>query len=389
MIYFLTILINLLFIFLYDKFKVKNSKIAYNFLLIAFILIAGLRWKVGGDTLVYQNKFENNIVTIFNLNYENIWDSGFEPGIVILMSLCKTIFNEFWFFQFVHATIVNVILFKFFKKYTVYKFTAVFVYSFFYFFYFNTEILREVLAICIFIYMYPLLENKKYKKYYLLNIIALFFHTSAIILLIIPIFSKIKFNKKGIYYLTGLFVILSLMFTIFPNVTRLFLFTDRLAAKYDVYVDYSFSLIGMIYNFIMFAFLPYIVISFNRKNGKINQFENLFFSYFLIISVYLSFSGAGRFINYFGPFMLVYYVNTFYNLSNSKKYKSLTPILGSILLIIPFGYKSIYYSFSYDKHIKGAKKIHMYYPYTDIVTKDDKIVSQRIKLAQILMSSEK
>lgn len=388
MIYTLVIVLTVIFIFLFDNYKLKGSKYAYNFLLIILVLVAGLRWKLGGDSLVYQTKFENNIPTLLNMSFNDLFETGFEPGIVFLMSICKTFIVDFWFFQLIHALIINVSMFNFIKKYTPYKFTAVFVYIFFYFLYFNTEILRESLAICIFLVMYPLLEKRNYKKYYLLNILALFFHTSSILLLLIPLFSRVKFNKKGISYLVLLFGVLMIVFTLFPSIINIFLFSDRLAMKYALYADYSFSLIGTIYNFLLFVLFPYLLIKFNLKYGKLNQFEDLFFVYFLIVVLYLSYSGAGRFINYFGPFMLIFYVNTFYNLKNSKKYKSVSSLIIIALLIGPFTYKFLYYDFSYTKISKGAKKIDMYYPYTNIFDKKPEEVNLRKSIAQKLMSSE-
>nr|WP_292012180.1 EpsG family protein [Chryseobacterium sp.] len=166
MIYLLVFIYLLLLSISFDFFRVKGPKTFFYYLsMIILILIAGLRWKVGGDSMIYQLRFETLIYPIDQFSKINFLEIGWEPGYVLLNSIAKSIVPEFWFFQTIHAIFVNVIIFQFFKRYTPYYFTAVLFYSFFYYFYFNMEILREIIPVCIFAgFMYPAMEKKSIRS---------------------------------------------------------------------------------------------------------------------------------------------------------------------------------------------------------------------------------
>lgn len=356
---------------LFDYLKLKTMKsFNYYFSMVILILVAGLRWKVGGDTLTYHSKY-TELPDIFNFTFESV-TLGWEPGFLLLAAICKSVTEEFWFFQLVHAAIVNVLLFRFFKKHTPLVFTAIIIYSIFYFFYFNMEIMREILAICIFItFMYPALQSGNYKKYYILNFIVLFFHLSSIILFVFPLLSKSKLDRTGISRLVVLVAGLIIVFSVFPNVINIFAFSEKIVDKYETYARYSLSIFGMIYNFIVFGVFPYLLINFNQKYYKELQFKELVFPFFFVIAVYLSYSGAGRFINYFGPFMMVFFVNTIYLLAFHKKFSQVKVFAICVLLVGPLLFKISYYRTSLDHIVNGANKYSMYAPYSSIFNKND------------------
>ncbi|WP_259128985.1 EpsG family protein [Chryseobacterium ginsenosidimutans] len=357
----------------FDFLKAKGPKNFFYYLsMIILILIAGLRWKVGGDSLVYQDRFEKLIYPIYQLGNTNFLKVGWEPGYILVNSLCKTIVPEFWFFQLVQATFVNIFVFQFFKRYTQFYFTAVLFYSVLYYFYFNMEILREIIPICIFArFMFPALKEENHKKYYIVNIIMIFFHTSAVVLLLLPFLSKFKLDKKGLIILGVAVLITTALFSLFPNIAGVFAFTDSLSSKFVKYSRYSLSINGMIYNFIIFALFPYYLIKLNEKYYDKLDFEKLIFPYFFIISIYISYSGFGRFINYFGLFMLVFFVNTLYLVMHVSVFKKVRLILILLLSFCPLYYKYQYYSTSYDHIIREANKFNMYYPYSSIFNKED------------------
>lgn len=373
MIYLIIFIYLLILSLVFDFFKVKGPKnFFYYSSMIILILVAGLRWKVGGDSLGYQERFEKLIYPIYQFGNIDFIKVGWEPGYVLINSICKTIVPEFWFFQLVQATFVQIILFQFFKRYTPFYFTAVLFYSVIYYFYFNMEILREIFTICIFVrFMFPALAKENYKKYYLLNIFLIFFHNSAIILLLFPFLSKFSLNKKGIIVLVILMFLITTVFSIFPNIINVFAFTEGLSSKFVKYSRYSLSINGMIYNIIIFAVIPYYLIKLNEKYYNKLDFEKLIFPYFFIISIYIAYSGFGRFINYFGLFMLVFFANTLYLIMHVKVFKE---IRVPLILLLSFGtlyYKYQYYSISYDYIVNDTSKFNMYYPYSSIFNKED------------------
>ncbi|MFP7655879.1 EpsG family protein [Chryseobacterium proteolyticum] len=373
MIYLLVFIYLFLLSIFFDFFKVKGPRNFFYYLsMIILILIAGLRWRVGGDSLIYQDKFETFIFPIFQFTKIKFLEIGWEPGYLLVNSLSKSIVPEFWFFQLLQSIFINTILFRFFKRYTPYYFTAILLYGIFYYFYFNMEILREIIPICIFInWMYPALEKKDYKKYYLLNVILLFFHISTVVLLLIPFFGRFKLNRKGFIILGCISIGFISIFILFPGVVSTIALTDRMASKLDIYSKYSFSINGMIYLFLVFGCFPYFLVQLNKKYYKDIYFEKLIYPYFFIVAIYIAYSGFGRFINYFGPFMLVFFVNTIYLVMNVKKFVGIRVVSVILLLIGPLLYKYQYYSISYDYIVKGSTKFNMYYPYSSIFNKED------------------
>ena len=117
MIYFviLILLIVLTLIFDFRKTKIKDNGIYY-FVLFIFVLISGLRWKVGGDTLAYHSGFESipplNGLAKYIARSSYTW----EPLFTLSLSLVKTFTKEFWVFQLIHAIFINTVIFRFIKK---------------------------------------------------------------------------------------------------------------------------------------------------------------------------------------------------------------------------------------------------------------------------------
>ena len=108
----------------------------------------------GGDTVRYMRYFEE-YPSLFEVNIFSY--ALFDPLWLLLNSAIKIIWDDFFFFQFVHAILLNILLFYLIKKYSGYKFTVVFFYFSYLYLYYNMEILREVLAIAIFFVCFALL----------------------------------------------------------------------------------------------------------------------------------------------------------------------------------------------------------------------------------------
>jgi hypothetical protein len=186
-----------------------------------------------------------------------------------------------------------------------------------------------------------------------------------------PLLSKFKLNKKGLIILGIAVVVAMTLFSLFPSIVNIFAITDGLSSKFIKYSKYSLSVNGMIYNFIIFALIPYYIIKLNEKYYDKLDFEKLIFPYFFIVSVYIAYSGFGRFINYFGLFMLVFFVNTMYLVMNVGVFKKMRLVLIFLLALGPLYYKYQYYSISYDYIIRETNKFNMYYPYSSIFNKED------------------
>jgi hypothetical protein len=371
---FLILIILTLLLELNNSKKVVGDKNIYNILLVIFILVAGLRWKVGGDTLAYMNFFEHYAPIIGDISNYDFSAHKFEPLFVIFMSISKSILNEFWLFQMFHAIFINIVIFHFIKKYTPYKYTAVLLYFFFYYFYLNTEILRESIAICVFLLMFQTLRDKKYFSYYIGCIIAILFHSSAFLLLFFPLMAKLRFTYKTLVFLLIGGLLLTQFIANLSSLLALIPGQSTLASRFELYSGLKLNINGMILTFGIFVFLPFVLVSFNkRNNNRLEMFKELEFSYFIFAILFVYISGLGRLINYFSIFMIIYFTNSICFLLNSKRkflifdYRFAT----IIMFITAFSYKTSYYLKDTSDVLTGTKKLNMYYPYSSVFNKGD------------------
>lgn len=161
------------------------------------VLLAGLRYRIGTDSISYEFWFNNNLPTIDYLDFKSIFDDFvYEPLFVIYASLVKSIFNDWVFFQFVTSLIINVVILRFIYNNSKYFFTTVLIYFVLQYYTYNCESIRATLSICMFLLALPYLEKKEWIRYYSLIIVGVFFHYSSAILLFLPFLRKIKADSK-------------------------------------------------------------------------------------------------------------------------------------------------------------------------------------------------
>ena len=153
----------------------KYRKILFYLLFLYAVLLAGLRYRVGGDTIIYMDDYAD-LPTLSELSIEDFFYQQTEPFYLLLCVLVRMISPEFYLFQLIHALLVNFAVFRFFKKYSNYPFIGLFIYFLWFYFIFNYEFLRESLAVSVMLLAYGYYQNKRWKKYYACATIALMFH---------------------------------------------------------------------------------------------------------------------------------------------------------------------------------------------------------------------
>ena len=194
MIYLAVFLILLFPCFKYDVFVKKGGEgIWYQVCLWTLICLAAFRYRTGGDSLIYQDIFEY-YPTIPELSDFDFADAEYNPMWYVYNSIFKSLGNSFFLFQLCQAIFVNVTIFRFLFRYCSRFFLAVLVYYVGYYFYYNMEIQREIICICIFLISYPLLEENRYFPYYLLTLLAISFHVSALFCMFFICWMVFSFN---------------------------------------------------------------------------------------------------------------------------------------------------------------------------------------------------
>lgn len=380
---YIIILIFLLFgCFHYDVLKSKFGKEAYTvFVLILLGLMSAFRYRVGGDSIIYEESFEympklNEV--FWYIQNKNL--RGYQPLWLVATGLIKSLGGDAYDFQLFHALICNSCLYIFLKRYTKYalSFLVLFGVSFLYFYY-SFEIQRETLAVSVFLLNIKNLEEKKYKTYYLLAIVSFLFHISAIVLFLLPIFQRLKIKNSTVWFFVIIGLPLSLLKDVFLNIFSNFLFLDSMKTRAEIYSQGGFSTIGLLafYTVRVIVPLPFIL-SLNKiqENSRRNTGIVLGYIIFSIFAqIIVSFE---RFLNYFYIWLIVEFLNMMYlnqiNFSSVIR-KNLTKIsfFGMLYFIIlykvfipdsdgRYGYKSLFipYEDKFDKRTNAQREEYLH-----------------------------
>ncbi len=172
----------------------EKFKFAWLIICVYCIFLFGFRYRVGIDTLNYMYSY-GYMPTLFTLFDNNIFEYRNAPFYTLINAFCRTITDSFYLLQIVVSIIFNSCLFIFLRKHAQNPFLAFAIFFFMNGLYFNTEIMKESLAIAFFLLNTDNLLEHRWRKYYSLAFISLMFHYSAIIVFFFPLCLKLKFNK--------------------------------------------------------------------------------------------------------------------------------------------------------------------------------------------------
>lgn len=337
----------------------------YIILFVFVVLISGLRYRVGIDTLNYMEVY-NSLPSIRNIS--NIFDSEnnltMRPLFLLLVVMAKLFSNEFYVCQLLHAIILNTIIFVFLYKESKHPFFCVAMYLFVYFFYFNMEIMRESLAVGVFLLARNVLYQRQWIKYCVYVFIASLFHYSAFFMVIYPFILRLKLNKKFIYILLG-----SLwLFILLKPVINTFLYavdSTLLVKKIMNYMDYSDSVSSVktfLVQLLKYSVLPFIVLFLYKKHSKIPfKYESLVLFHILIgIGVVFYQVIFSRFTNYTQPFCVLLYAEFTYMVYKTFLIKNVFCVAASILIFVAI-------LWDYNIHpVLGARRYNQWIPYYSI-----------------------
>ncbi|SFE68583.1 EpsG family protein [Paracidovorax wautersii] len=233
----------------------------------------------------------------------------YQPLWVLINSTCK-IFDSFVMLQITVAWIFNGCVFYFFRRATTRFFTAILLFYLTCFFYFNMEIMRESMAVAMFLVAIIKYNDRRFFGFYSWLAAAALFHKFALLLLItpfiltrrIPTWLKVLASLSLIIWLGGLQNPLSYIESFGGALADLDL------KFYEV--DSELSLLGLIYN--LLRIIPVILVMLWYRNrplpSALLRREVIFplcWAFVLIIIVrILSIPFLDRVSNYFVFFVL-------------------------------------------------------------------------------------
>ena len=309
-----TLVMLLLFIGHNNRFN-KPNKLSYYFSGIVLTIFATIRSSdVGTDSNNYVgifNQFKDSTESLFSVK------TSLETGYLLLMEIALNISTDYWSLFFMTALVC-----VFTSYYTIYKLSdnikvSVFIYISLatYFFIFNGA--RQALAASIFGIAIYCLINKKRVGYFIIVLLASFFHSTALILFPFYYLLRFKFKTRNlILFSIGSFIALYYLSSI------LTLFGEGSVARYSVYEDRNST--GGYLLTLFFFIMSFIFIFFRKKIVKSKLFE---------YDIYLNMSIFSSIIH-----LVVSFTGSDVNFLRLSLYFSI-----GYILIWPIIFRSVYY----------------------------------------------
>lgn len=326
--YILTILVALILSSRYSKTgDLRLLKLPYSVLCLWNILFFGLRYRVGLDTLNYMDGYWK-ILPIDGLTISDFMGLHHAPLYALLESICKTISPEFWVLQIAVAAIFNIILFSFLKKHSVNPYLSFAIYFFVAAPHFNTNLMRESLAIAMFLLNYDNYKERRWKKYYSMSLLSIGFHYSAFIILFFPLLRNIRFNKTFLWVVIAFSVFCAFFVGMLLPHLPSGIISDEISRKIRRMGFYNIN--WFIMHFIRYALAPLLLLLLSRRY-KLNELhENILCIYLLLcVGIFFYEMFFVRFTNYLAILLFIYianYVKSRYVVFDYKMYV-LIPLL--------------------------------------------------------------
>ena len=370
MIYILIFTLLLILSYRYDIMgKTKYREHWYLAVLIIFILVAGLRWRLGIDTPNYINYFYHAYPDLKNFSFED-YPIGKDPFYVLINSVVKSLGGKFYIVQLIQATIVNGLIFKYIKKHCNSIFTCLVLYFTCYcYMTYSMEIMRGAISISICLFGNDYILDKKWAKGYLLYALALMFHAQTVVLLVLPLLFFLRLNKFGIVALLAAFVAGYLVQVVLGDYLMLLDMDSAIVDKAGKYAENDrFGKQGGNLNFIIVYILPNMIYGilalifmkrYHRQN-RLLQLEPLVMIGMLFLMAQMSLQIAYRFVDYYRIYFIMFCADSFVFFTKDHDYLSKgLAYCRAWIIIFPFVFLISYPNLTF-------KRIR-YVPYSSVI----------------------
>lgn len=173
--------------------KYKESRKVQVVFAIFLILILCFGYMTGSDWRSYEKWYLWQ-----NIGQINLFETFKEPGYYVYTSVFKFIGVKFWTFFIFTKVILFIVLFRFVKKLypeNIFLFWMLFLPMSGYFMFVDNP-MRNVIAVVISLLAFKYLVNRSFLKFSIYTLIAMSFHTSAIIMFFIYFLSGLKMKNS-------------------------------------------------------------------------------------------------------------------------------------------------------------------------------------------------
>ena len=359
-----------------------NREFWFNFVLIVLVLISGLRYRVGADTINYVYSYYHEIPLLSDFPSGD--SSGFEPLFLLMNSIVKSLGGRFYIVQILQALFVNGIVLFYIKKHSPYLFSCILLYCFYCYPYYNFEEMRASMSVALCLYGNDFFLEKKWIKGGTLYLIGAFFHYSTVLLLITPLLLFLRFNLIGYSFLIFTFLAGFVLQQKFGDYLMLLEINDdiyRKAENYansDVLFSQRMAWSGVFLHkflYIFYSIVAFLYIKHKSKQGDddILKFQPLVLLGLAFVLLSIPMPISYRYIRFFEVYMLFFFVHLFIDIvkNNLHTMKSIAWVRAFAFFLL------LFYSISYDYRDKygvgnWSHSVYHYcrfYPYSSIIEK--------------------
>ena len=220
-----------------NYYKSSSEKTTYiNVLsIILFVFFFGFRGYVAYDWSAYCPAFNqlSDLPTMLSLPL-NKWP--WEPGFIVFAIFCKWIYPDYFFFQFACSFLNAILLFQFFRKYVDNIPFALVLFFAMGGIEISINLLRNSLAIFLFLNAIPYIQDKKPLPYFTICLLGCTFHSSC--LAYIPMYFILNRNMKYNVML-AVFIAANMVYLLHIPIlkTIILLFVDLLMPSTKLWIE--------------------------------------------------------------------------------------------------------------------------------------------------------
>lgn len=289
--------------------NIITKRFAANLTAFIILIFIGLRGHIQSDFIMYYKFFES-LPNIWEPKFYQYKNLQFEPGFVIYTAIVKGIWPNYFFWVFLNTSINVGILVWCFRRYSDSS-----VLSWILFLLFNGLIIefnlyRNSIALVIFLLSIPYIQERRFVPFFLLWLLELTFHTSALIYLPTYFILNRVYSQK---LLIAIFILSNIVFffDISPtsyliektsSLVSLFPQIGKASGYFEKNISEMGITLGYLERTFIFLMLIYLYPNLNKKNQSNLIFSNSFFIYYLL---FYFFSDVKVFVERF-PLLFTY-----------------------------------------------------------------------------------
>lgn len=384
MIYLLLISLLICLVIRYDINGVeKYKKECYLFVLLLLIILSGLRYRVGLDTISYLYSYYHETPKLQEISIDDL-TFGKDPLFMMLNSFVKTLGGKFYIVQLIHAAIVNSLVFLYFRRYSKCLFSCALLYFVMIYFVLNMEEMRASICVALSLFANDYIIKKKWLKGVALYGVCCLCHASSVLLLLfVPIISFIRFNYKGLFVLFALAILgFVAMKFIMENYSVIIDIDEAVDNRIGYYLTDEASTVGGVNVFgyigtILGLIYPIVYLSYIKNHEKSSSLLAVepFLMLFVLFSVLsLQIPILYRYVRFYSIYNILFVSSFIIHLLHKQSILSKgVQFLRMLIIMLPFFY-------SIMKGYSDVKMYARYYPYASILDMETNNQRERVIL---------